>query len=307
MANTKKKRLLFEDDAEITKQQNYIIAKRNDLIRNSRYTLTLSQNRLLLFLISKIKPYDGIESSYKVKIKDIIKVCEYYDKSGQYYGLIKKDLLKLRNSAVWVETSRGIETMGWLKKAVFLKPINKGDYTEVLFSFDEGLDHYLFELREYYTQFNLEEVLLLTHKYSIRLFEYLMSYANMMYCVVSIDELKERLDAKTYTNHANFKKRILLPAIEDINLHTKMYVEYDELKEGRTFSKIAFYIWNINPDSKDNTIEDMRILAGTKANVNKRLMKKAKIQIDKEKIISGEGTVSGQLDILDMLKENEKK
>ncbi len=303
----KKKRLLLEKDNETVKEQSYYVVKRNDLIRNSRYTLTLSQNRLLLFLISKIKPYDGIEKAYKVAIKDIIKVCEYYDKSGQYYTLIKKDLLKLRNSAIWVETARGIETMGWLNKAVFLKPLKKGEYTEVLYSFDEGLENYLFELREYYTQYNLEEVLLLTHKYSIWLFEYLMSYANMMYCVVSIEELKERLDAKSYANYTNFSKRIIIPAIEDINAHTKLYIAYDEIKTGRTFTHIAFYIWGINPDAKNSTIEDMRILAGTQANIHRRLTKEAKKQIHKKKIVPADGTISGQMDILEMLADYEKE
>lgn len=304
----KRKRFLYEKDEETTKEQNYFVAKRNDLIRNSRYTLTLSQNRLLLFLISKIKPYDGIEKFYKVAIKDIIKVCEYDIKDGgKYYTTIKNDLLKLRNSAVWVETNRGIETMGWLSKAIFLKPTKKGEYTEVLFSFDDGLDKYLFELREYYTQYNLEEVLLLTHKYSIRLFEYLMSYANIMYCVVPLDELKERLDAKSYENYTNFTKRILVPAVEDINEHTKMYIQYDELKTGRTYTHIAFYIWGINPDTKDMKIDDMRVIAGTMANVYRRLVKEAKKQIDKKKIVPAEGTISGQMDMLEILTEYTNK
>lgn len=309
MANdTKIKRFLFEKDEETVKEQNYFVAKRNDLIRNSRYTLTLSQNRLLLFLISKIKPYDGIENYYKVAIKDIIKVCEYDVKEGgKYYTTIKRDLLKLRNSAVWVETNRGIETMGWLRKAIFLKPAHKGEYTEVLFSFDEGLDKYLFELREYYTQYNLEEVILLKHKYSIRLFEYLMSYANIMYCVVPLDELKDRLDAKSYNNYTNFTKKILVPAVEDINEHTKMYIQYDELKTGRTYTHIAFYIWGINPDAKDLKIDDMRVMAGTMANVYRRLVKEAKKQIDKKKLVPAEGTITGQINMLDVLAEYDRE
>lgn len=308
MADEREKRFLFEKDTETVKEQSYFVVKRNDLIRNSRYTLTLSQNRLLLFLISKIKPYDGIENYYKVAIKDIIKVCEYdTTKGGKYYTTIKNDLLKLRNSAVWVETNRGLETMGWLRKAVFLKPAKKGEYTELLFAFDEGLDNYLFELREYYTQYNLEDVLQLTHKYSIRLYEYLMSYANIMYCIVSLDELKDRLDAKKYENYTNFTKRILIPAIEDINKHTKMYIQYDELKEGRVYTKIAFYIWGINPDAKDLKLDDMRVMAGTMANVYKRIVKKAKQQLDKKKIIPAEGIISGQLDMMEILNDYTNK
>lgn len=302
MANQdKRKRLLYEESEETVKQQNYWVVKSNDLITHSRYTLTLSQHRLLLFLISKIKPYDIVSDTYNVAIKDIIKVCEYDNsKDGKYYTIIKKDLLKLRNSAIWIETARGLETMGWLSKAIITKPKkNTGEYQEIIFKFDEGLRDYLFDLKKLYTQYNLEDILLLSHKYSLRLYEYLMTYANIMYVIADIEDLKIRLDAESYSKYNHFKERVLKPAIEDINNNTKLYIRYDEIKTGRTYTHIAFYIWGINEDSKDNTIDDMRIISGTKANIERRINKKKAQKINKDKAIKANGEITAQTSMFD--------
>ena len=298
----KEKRLIFEENEEIRKQQNYWIAKKNDLITHSRYSLTLSQQRLLLFLISKIKPFDIIQDNYSVKIKDIIDVCEYNTSdSGNYYTVIKKDLLILRNSAVWIETERGLETMGWLSKIIFKKPPKGKEYQEVIFRFDDGLEPYLFQLQELYTQYNLENILLLSHKYSIRLYEYLVSYGYKMFVKVPIDDLRIRLDAQSYTRFDNFERRIIIPAIEDINDHTNIFVRYDKLRidKGSAYSHIAFYIWGVNEDSKDYKLDDMRIIAGTKANIERREIKRKKRQIDKQKAIEAEGKITAQTSLFE--------
>ena len=284
---SKEERLLLEKNEEIRKQQSYWVVKQNDLIQHSRYSLTLSQQRLLLFLISKITPYDDVYNEYRVKIKEIIDVCEYEKSGGVYYNLIKRDLLALRNSAIWVETDDyTIETLGWLIKAKFTRPKKGVDFQEVIFSFEKGLEPVLFQLHGFYTQYTLDNILTLKHKYSIRLYEYLMSYANMMYVIVSIEDLKARLDAQRYSKYSHFKGRVLLPSIEDINSSkTNIYVRYDELKTGKTITSIAFYIWGVNEDSKDYTIEDMRIHAGTMANIERRINRQKKREIDKNKII----------------------
>lgn len=295
----KEKRLLYEKSEEVRKQQSYWVVKRNDLITHSRYSLTLSQQRLLLFLISKIAPYDDIENEYRVRIKDIIDVCEYEKTSGTYYKLIKRDLLVLRNSAIWMETAQGLETIGWLAKAKLIKPATEKDYQEIVFKFDSGVEPYLFQLKSFYTQYNLENIITLSHKYSLRLYEYLMSYANLMYVIVSVDDLKMRLDAQSYTKYNHFKERILKPSVDDINQKTNLYIEYDELKTGKAVKKIAFYIWGVNEDSKDYTIEDMRIRAGVKADVNRRVIKDKKQKIDKENYIKVNGEITAQLSLFE--------
>ena len=296
----KEKRFLYEDNEQVRKQQNYYVAKDNSLITHSRYSLTLSQQRLLLLLISKITPYDDVENEYRIKIKDIIDVCEYDKSSGSYYKLIKKDLLQLRNSAIWIETDSGLETMGWLIKAKLIEP-RKGtkEYQEVAFKFDDGLEPYLFQLKAFYTQYSLDNVLTLSHKYSLRLYEYLMAYANLMYVVVPLDDLKVRLDAGRYEKYSHFKEKVINPAVEDINTNTNIYVRYDELKTKQKITSIAFYIWGVNEESKDMKIDDMRIIAGTKANIERRLIRKMKQKIDKDKIIKANGEITSQTSLFD--------
>ena len=79
------------------------------------------------------------------------------------------------------------------------------------------------------------------------------------------------------------------------------------MKQSTTFIKImfgcsvisvilfsAFYIWGINEVSKDYKLDDMRIIAGTKANIERREIKRKKQQIDKQKVIKAEGKITAQ-------------
>lgn len=301
MGSTKKdKRFLYEENEEVIEQQNYFVAKSNDLITHSRYSLTLSQQRLLLFLISKIRPNDSIENNFTVNIKDIINVCEYNKETGTYYKQIKKDILALRKSAVWIEKEDEEITLGWLIYSKLIQP-KRGtkEYQKVIFRFDWGLEPYLFQLRSFYTQYSLDNVITLNHKYSVRLYEHLMTYANIMFVIVPVDELKARLDAQNYEKYNHFKNRVIVPAVDEISMKTNIYVMFDELKTGKSITSIAFYIWGIHPDSKDYTIDDMRITAGTKANIDRRLTRKRKRQIDKEKIIKANVEITEQTSMFD--------
>ena len=59
--------------------------------------MTLQQQKILLYLISRIKPNDEQGEIYELSIKDFAKVCGYVEDSGYYYQTIKADIKKLRD------------------------------------------------------------------------------------------------------------------------------------------------------------------------------------------------------------------
>ena len=247
---------------DIVKSRDYFVVKDNQLITKSRYSLSLQQQKILLYFISRIKPTDEEGSMYEIEIKDFIKVCGYYDENGAYYPLIKKDVKELADTSSWIEIEKGKEILfRWIDRAEINK--QKG---LIRVSFHSSVAPYLFELRQRYTQYSLYDVLCLHHKYSIRLYEYLASMKYRGEFEISIEELKKRIDAEKYTKFSHFKDRVLEPAIYDIDTFTDIYTEYAYKKTGRSFTHIIFRI----REKTDREIATTRILTRSKLNPESR-------------------------------------
>ena len=166
----------------------------------------------------------------------------------------------------------------------------------VKIAFHSTVSPYLFELRERYTQYNLYNILCLSHKYSIRLYEYLMALKYRKTFEVPVEELKKRIDAESYKSFGNFHSRVLKPAIYDINDYTDINVEYAFRKSGKAITHILFKIRD--NDGRDYTIT--RILREQKINPEKRkeaIARKKK----REEAIKAEGTITGQMTLEELI------
>lgn len=220
----------------LTQERSYFVAKDNQLITKSRYSLSLRQQRILLFFISRIKPMDDENTLYEFEIKDFIKVCGYDDTSGNYYPVVKSDIKSLADVSNWIEVAKGKEQLfRWINTAEINRQSGK-----ILISFHSTVARYLFNLRERYTQYSLSNVLCLKHKYSIRLYEYLSTMKYLEQFEISVDELKKRIDAEQYTKFADFEKRVLKPSIQEIDFMTDLFVDVATRKTGRQITHIRF-------------------------------------------------------------------
>lgn len=220
----------------LTQERSYFVAKDNQLITKSRYSLSLSQQKILLYFISRIKPFDDENTMYEFKIKEFMKVCGLYDNSSVYYKKIKQDIKDLADVSSWIEVEKGKEVLfRWINEAEILPRSGK-----IHISFHKSVVKYLFELRERYTQYSLNEVLVLSHKYSIRLYEYLCAMRYRQEFEISVDELKKRLDVDNYDTFAHFRQKVLDPAMKDIDYNTDLLVSYITKKTGKKITHICF-------------------------------------------------------------------
>ena len=223
-------------EKRLSQERSYFVVKANDLITKSRYSLSFQQQKILLYFISRIKSTDEERTLYELSIKEFSKVCGYDENSGYYYQAIKADIKKLCDASSWIETEPGKEELfRWIDRA----EINKNSGT-IKISFHHNVSQYLFALSGRYTQYSLYNALCLSHKYSIRLYEYLYSMRYKGQFTISIDELKRRIDAEKYIKISHFKDRVLEPAIEEIDNMTDLEVEYNYIKTGRQITHIVF-------------------------------------------------------------------
>ena len=284
----------------LLKERSYYVVKANNLITKSRYSLSLQQQKVLLFLISQIKPEDDYNTIYELKISDFSTVCGYVEDSGYYYQSIKDDIKKLRDLSFWIEVDKDKEILlSWLN----MVELNKNSGT-IRISFHYSVSPYLFALREQYTQYNLYNVLCLTHKYSIRLYEYLSSMRYKGIFEVSIDELRKRIDAENYSVFGNFNLRVLKPSIDDINDYTNLNIEYKFRKTGKAVSHIIFKFreetagsYTITKILRDNKIDPQK--RKKRKAINKELEERRQ-KIKQEEAIETTGTVMAQMSFEDL-------
>lgn len=234
-------------------REQYVV-KANDLIRRTRYSLTAQQQKIVLFAISKIKPGDDAQTRYTFDINELANACGMKIRDGgYYYDRIKDDLNKLA-SPEWVrmtiDNGKVVDRMiSWINSDAEISP---GDST-VTISFNRHLQPYLFELKEKYTQYRLQNVLAFRGKYAIRLYEIMRSYTTQSAIAkgeeseidIPLEQLRDLLDTDAYDRWVDFNRFILKPAITEINERAEdIHIDYHPMRaeHARTIERINFVI-----------------------------------------------------------------
>lgn len=257
---------LFTDDELLEEERNQLVVKHNALIQKTRYSLNTQQQKIILYLISKIKPDDDDLQEYDYDLKDFCRVCGI-ETHGQNYQNIKESILQLHNKAFWIETEEKDMLVSWIIKAT----IYKND-TRLRIRLDDDLKPFLLHLREQFTAYELQNILVMRSKYSIRLYEYLKSYCSLGVITISVNELKEILDCvNEYNRWCDFKRRVLDTALQEINGYTDLQITTEFARQNKSIAKVIFTI--AKKDSHTATItriENTARLKGTYHEIEER-------------------------------------
>ena len=129
--------------------RDYKVVKSNDLIQKSRFQLSLQEQKIILYLISKIKPEDMEFKEHIFETREFCRVCGLEINSGANYKYIKQTLKDLRDRSIWVTLEDGSETtLAWIDKVT----INKQSGT-VIIKIDEMMKPYLLQLQKLNSKF----------------------------------------------------------------------------------------------------------------------------------------------------------
>ena len=221
---------------KILEERSQFVVKANDIIRKARFNMTLTQQKVYLYLISKIKPEDNGNTPYVFRIGDFLKVCDL-DQSGANYQYIRDSILEISKVRFWIEGEKKTMLRGLLDKV----DINHGEGTIECY-FHDDVKPYLMYLRDNYTQFELKNVLNLRSKYSVRLYELMKSYQHVRYVQITLEQLRDGISAEGYTAYKDFKKRLLTPAINEVNALTDINITYTESRTGHKVTSFQFHI-----------------------------------------------------------------
>lgn len=231
-----------------------IVRKANDLIQKSRFNLSLQQQKIVLYLISQISPFDDDFKLYEFSIPEFCRICGIFVESGKNYHDLKEAIKEIRDKSIWVTLEDGRETtLAWIEK-----PYIDPQSGTIQIRLDKDMKPFLLHLKSNFTQYELIYTLHFKSKYSIRLYELVKSVhyheTGNYEKRYGVDELKKLLDAEVYKEYRDFKRRALEKAVQEINTYSDKNVSYLELKKGKKVLAIIFEI-----SSKDPT-EKMRIM-----------------------------------------------
>jgi plasmid replication initiation protein len=235
---TKVKDVSKRERLELAEIRDYQVVKANDLIQRSRFQLSSQEQKIVLYLISKIKPGDKEFQKYSFEIQEFCKLCGIENPSGVDYKYLKDTLQKLRDKSFWVKQDNGGETLfAWID-GVTVSPRSG----TVSIRLNENIKPYLLALQQKFTHYSLVYILGMRSQYAIRLYELLKSYEFRGRWQVGIEELKELLSAENYKLFGDFKRRVLNTALREIKDLTDIGVNYEIIKKGRKFAEIEFTV-----------------------------------------------------------------
>jgi len=226
--------------SKLDEKRDYRVVKANDLIQRARYNLTVNQQKLIAYVISLIKPTDKELMMYEISVADFCELCGI-DKTYFYTEFIEM-MQELDKKSFLVETDDKIFNFRWFSEFEYLKGQGK-----VRVLLNSNLKKYLIDLHEHYTQYELWNLLALKGKYSLRFYELFQSYfvsklSKHTEKEVDINELKKVLMAENYKTFEPFRRRVLEPAIKEINEYTDLNVIFNAIKSGKTVVAIKFNI-----------------------------------------------------------------
>lgn len=214
---------------------NLTISKSNAL-NEASYRLTLQEQRLILACVA---PIDSRQGTTKKEVK--ITASEY----AEYFQLDMKNAYRELYKAADGLYNRSIKLKGvdedielrWVQKKV-LK--TKGEGTVTLLFSDEIIN-YISGLKSHFTSYKLRHVSNLKSAYSIRLYELLIQFKKTGERTIHLDELRDLLGTDNkYPQFRDFNKRIIKPAIAELNTKSDLTIEMETEKRGRTIHSITF-------------------------------------------------------------------
>lgn len=243
--------------------KNNLVVKSNQLIE-AKYELNLNEQKIILYAVSKL---DREKENFNLLSLNIRKFTELLGTTQERYTEIREIVRELRGKEIIIKTEERELITGWLSSIEYLK-----DKGIIELEFSQKLIPYLLQLKSKFTRYQLENILNLKSKYSIRLYELMKQYESIGKREFKLKELKKILFVENqYERMYDLERFVLKPAEEEINKNTDIFINYEKIKTGRRITGFLFKI-----ESKDqrkeiftNDIQELRTkmnLKGSKFN-----------------------------------------
>lgn len=222
---------------EIKINEDQIIRKHNRIVESKYANLTEREKKLFAIVISQIKKDDESFDTYQIPANEIKKVLDLDSES--IYEQLKEVANRLYNRSFMIEVpGKSWELFRFVDKAMYKEGF-------LYIKLHNDLAPFLLNLYKDYTPLQLGIILSLKGTHTLTIYEWLKKWVKIQKKTIPLSELKEKLgvhEVKSYDNFADFKKRILEPAIKEINEKSDLYFTYEPKKEKQKVTSLIFTI-----------------------------------------------------------------
>jgi len=225
------------------------VVKSNQVIEAS-YQLSAVEQRIVLAAISRIPKNQPItdDELYPVSVNEL-QLLGVHEKTA--YRDLKEGINRLYERSINLSVDDKSIKMRWVQEVQFL------DSQSVIgIRFSKPILPFISNLSREFTKYALSDIAGINSGYGIRIYELLVQYRQMGKREISVDNLRTMLElGKKYPLFADFKKRVIDTAVDQINEYSPLRVTYEQKKTGRKVTHITFSFKektkSIDQESKD--------------------------------------------------------
>ena len=240
----------------------------NRLVEASQ-ALTLNEKRLVIAAAAlhdprKPLPHKGTVTLHATDFADVFSID-----GKNVYDILRDASKQLGNR--WIKTiyTRKGKPASLNVRWVWMVDYREGEGT-VRLGFSPVIAPYLTLLHTEFTRYKLKQIGKIGSFYGLRMYELLAQYRKAGRRIIALSRLREMLDlVNKYRDVKDLRRRVLQPALEEINKHTDLRVVMTVQRKGRTVVGYHFDIKQADPQKeqktthppKDPTVEGQQDLA----------------------------------------------
>ena len=237
----------MQDEREVSYDERNKVVVHNDFIK-AIYpaNITATDLKLMRFVISQCRKNDTSFYEYSFSVSDI--ADRFHIDADNMYSAAHKMVLRLFACNLQI---------GDEKKYELIHIFSKVKYNSGIFTMQLGKDmkSLCLQLQRNFTSIPLLPVLAMKNKRSIRIFELIyeklkgnLPYADVVVSVyISLNELREITEtesSKSYEHMSYFRRRIIDPAVEEIEQAADWKIILSNVKSGREIKGLNFELWS---------------------------------------------------------------
>lgn len=226
--------------------RNGLVVKSNALV-NALMDLSLQGQRFFAFAISQLPRDlvpDGKHIDLEINVREFGATFEIDQKNA--YTLIESLADRLQRKIIALDKGKG--------RRVKVGLITKQEYLDgegrAWIRFDEDLVPHICNLKSHFTPYRLKDVYQFARASTWRVYELLRQYKDVGKREIDLEDFKAIVGVSgLYSIVADLRKRVIDPAISEINAVSDLLVQWEQIKRGRKISGLRFFIKD-NPGTK---------------------------------------------------------
>lgn len=214
------------------------VTQSNRLIEAS-HTLTLNEKRLVLCAASLIDPRKPLPKDGYLSVRA--------DTFAEVFGIDVKHAYEALDDAATRLFNRDIRRYAKGKVVERMRWVFHVKYREgqgcVELGFSPTVLPHLTMLNKEFTSYQLKQIGSLSSFYAVRLYELMSQFLKLGERSCTLDQLRQMLDlGDKYQDVKDMRKRVLDPALKEMNANTDLAVVAEPMRQGRKITGFSFTI-----------------------------------------------------------------